>query len=263
MATEIKVDNKALRFLKKLHGRYYRYCVAIFLFIFYPFLYYYSRKPERYPVMNKFRKICGFLSSAAAGIFYRVKYEEPVDWSRTYIYCPNHSSNLDITAVTLAIHNNFHFIGKEALLNKFPLNIFFKTIDIPVNRDSKISSFRAFKKAAENLKQGMSIVIFPEGKIPDDYPPVLNEFKNGPFRLAIELNIPIIPVTSVNTWKVLWDTGLERGSRPGICEAYFHKPIETTDLTIEDADALRDRVFNLMNERLTNNAQVVDPVNAV
>jgi 1-acyl-sn-glycerol-3-phosphate acyltransferase len=235
--------------LKKLHGRCYRYSVAIFLFIFYPLLYLFSRKPGRYPLMNKVRKICGFLSSSVVGIFYRIDYEETIDWSRTYIICPNHASNLDITGTTLGMQNNFCYIGKEALLDKFPLNIFFQTIDIPVNRDSKMSSFRAFKKAEENLKQGMSLIIFPEGKIPDDYPPKLNPFKNGPFRLAIELKIPIVPVTCINTWKVLWDTGLEIGSNPGVCDIYFHKPIETKDMTVDDADRLKDDVFNIIDQK--------------
>ncbi len=248
--------------LKKLHARIYRALVAIFLFIFYPLLYFFSRKPGRYPLMNKVRQICGFLSSAFSGIFYRIEFEQPIDWSRTYIICPNHASNLDITGTTLAIKNNFHYIGKEALLDKFPLNIFFKTIDIPVNRESKMSSFRAFKKAEENLRSGMSLVIFPEGKIPDDYPPQLNPFKNGPFRLAIELKLPIIPVTCINTWKVLWDTGLEIGSNPGICDIYFHKPIETTHMTVDDADALKDMVFNTIDQKFSS-ANNLKPSTAV
>ncbi len=238
-------------FFKKLHARFYRYSVATFIYLFYPILYFLSRKPGRYPAMNKIRKLCGWLSSSIAGIRYTYEFEEPINWSRTYIICPNHSSSLDITGVTLMMKNNFCFIGKEEFVRNPALGIFFKTIDIPVNRESKISSFRAFKKAGERLQGGMSVIIFPEGKIPKDYPPSLNEFKNGPFRLAIELKIPIIPVTSKDTWRILWDTGLVMGSTPGVCKLHVHKVIETAHLTLDDADDLRDRVFNLMNERLT------------
>ncbi len=239
-------------FFRKLHARFYRYSVATFIYIFYLVLYFLSRKASRYPAMNKIRQLCGRLSSGIAGIRYRYEFEEPIDWSRTYIICPNHSSSLDITGVTLMMKNNFCFIGKEEFVRNPALGIFFKTIDIPVNRESKISSFRAFKRAGERLQSGMSVVIFPEGKIPKDYPPSLSEFKNGPFRLAIELKIPIIPVTSKDTWKVLWDTGLEKGSSPGVCTLHVHKVIETAELGLDDADDLRDRVFNLMNERLTS-----------
>lgn len=245
--------------LKKLHARFYRYSVGFFIALFYPFLYYYSRKPERYAVMNQLRRFCSWCSSAISGIFYRVDYEQPVDWSRTYVVCPNHSSSLDVTACNMALKNNFHYIGKDAFLKNWALAIFFKSMDIPVNRDSKISSFKAFKKAAENLKDGRTLVIFPEGKIPDDYPPQLNEFKNGPFRLAIELGLPILPVTCMDNWKLIWDTGLETGGRPGVSHVYVHKPIETSGLTIDDADKLKDEVFAVIDQkfRAANNFPIL------
>ena len=140
-------------------------------------------------------------------------------------------------------------MGKDELLESFVTRLFFQTVDIPVNRESKMSSFRAFKKAAERLTTGTTMIIFPEGKIPDDYPPQLHEFKNGPFRLAIELKIPIIPVTLSDTWKVLWDTGTEKGSKPGICNIFVHQPVETAHLIIDDADALRDKVHNIINQK--------------
>lgn len=239
-------------FFKKVHARFYRYSVGFFIALFYPFLYYYSRKPERYAGMNRVRQICSWCSSSIAGIFYRVKYEQPIDWGRTYIVCPNHTSNLDVTACNMALKNNFHYIGKDAFLKNWALKIFFTSIDIPVNRDSKISSFKAFKKGAENLQAGRTLVIFPEGKIPDDYPPKLNEFKNGPFRLAIELKIPIIPVTCMDNWKLIWDTGLKTGGRPGIAHVFVHKPIETAHLTVDDADMLKDQVFNTIDKKFTS-----------
>jgi 1-acyl-sn-glycerol-3-phosphate acyltransferase len=235
--------------LKKLHARFYRYSVGFFIALFYPFLYFYSRKPERYATMNQLRRLCSFCSSSISGIFYTVEYEQPIDWSRTYVVCPNHTSSLDVTACNRALKNNFHYMGKDAFLKNWALAIFFKTMDIPVNRDSKMSSFRAFKKAAENLQEGRTLVIFPEGKIPDDYPPQLNEFKNGPFRLAIELGLPIIPITCMDNWKLIWDTGLETGGRPGIGHVYVHKPIETTSMTVEDADKLKDDVFSIIDQK--------------
>lgn len=130
------------------------------------------------------------------------------------------------------------------------LGFFFRTIDITVNRESKMSSFRAFKQAAERIQNGVTVVIFPEATIPNDYPPVLYPFKNGAFRLAIELQVPIIPVTSLDTWKVLWDTGSKYGSSPGICNIFVHKPIETAHLTLDDADTLRDEVYETIKQKL-------------
>lgn len=236
--------------LKKLHTYIYMVNVALFYVLVFPFLYLLSRKKANYPAMNKLRRVWGFLSSSFSGIFYSFSYEQPIDWSKPYIICPNHTSNLDITAMSILVKNNYCFMGKEELADEFATRLFFKTVDIPVNRDSKMSSFRAFKAAGERLAEGTSVIIFPEGKIANDYPPVLQEFKNGPFRLAIEYKVPIIPVSQPNTWKLLWDSGLKFGSKPGICNIFVHKPINTANLTTDDADALRDRVFNIINQKL-------------
>jgi 1-acyl-sn-glycerol-3-phosphate acyltransferase len=153
--------------------------------------------------------------------------------------------------MAILVNNNCSFMGKEELKEGLVTGLFFRSIDIPVNRDSNISAFRAFKKAAEKLKEGITMIIFPEGKIGDEYPPILHQFKNGPFRLAIELKVPIIPVSSVNTWKMLWDDGTKYGTRPGICNIYVHTPIQTANLTLDDADDLRNEVYKTITEKLT------------
>lgn len=236
--------------LKRIHTHFYRYSVAFFFILVWPILYYLSRKQRRFKYINGFRRFIILMSTIVSGIFFRISYEEEIDWKRTYIIIGNHSSNLDVSAICIATKNNHCFIGKEELLSNMVLGFFFRTIDITVNRDSKISSFRAFKTAAERLKNEVSVVIFPEATIPEEYPPVLYPFKNGAFKLAIELKIPILPVTSLDTWKVLWDTGIEYGSRPGICNIFVHKPIETTHLTLDDADTLRDEVHDIIKQKL-------------
>lgn len=141
-------------------------------------------------------------------------------------------------------------MGKEELMKNPLLGIFFSTIDIAVSRSSKISSFRAFKKAADNLESGMSLIIFPEGKIDDVYPPILQDFKSGPFRLAIEKNIPIVPVSITNVWKVMWDDGSKYGTRPGIVDIYVHEPILTSILAVENDEVLKNEVYNKINSKL-------------
>ncbi len=200
--------------------------------------------------MNQLRRVWGFVSSACVGFFFKFEYEAPVDWSKTYIICANHTSNLDIPAMCILVNNNCSFIGKETLKDGLVTSLFFRSVDIPVNRDSKMSSYRAFKMAAERLKSGVSMIIFPEGGIADNYPPTLHEFKNGPFKLAIDLKVPIIPVSSSDTWKKLWDDGTKYGTRPGVCHFYVHKPIPTDQLLPADADALRDKVYELLANRL-------------
>ena len=235
--------------IKRIHTLFYRYSVAFFFLLVWPVLYFLARKKERYKYIDGFRKFIIFCSTTISGIFFRVKYEAPVNWGRTYVICANHTSNLDVSAISMAAKNNLCFMGKEELLDNMVLGYFFRTIDITVNRESKISAFRAFKLAAERLKSGATVIIFPEATIPQEYPPQLHPFKNGAFRLAIELKIPVLPITSIDTWKVLWNTGMEKGSKPGICNIFVHRPIETAHLTLDDADALHDEVYGIIKQK--------------
>ncbi len=239
-----------INFLKKIHTNFYKASVVFFFMLLWPIAIFLKKKKERYKHINQFRRVISFLSTAVSGIFFKIKYETDIDWSKTYVIIGNHTSNLDVLAINLAAKNNHSFIGKEELKYKIVLRYFFNTIDITVNRESKISSFKAFKLAAEKLEKGISVVIFPEATIPLVYPPQLNPFKNGAFRLAIEMKAPIIPITSLDTWKVFWNTGSQFGSRPGISHIFVHKPIETAHLTLDDADTLRDNVHNLIKEKL-------------
>jgi 1-acyl-sn-glycerol-3-phosphate acyltransferase len=237
--------------LRQLHRSYYLFILLLLSVLFYPFLYLAASNEKWYGYLNTLRILHSRLSSLLSGISYNFAYETPLQENQTYIYCANHTSNLDIMIMCVLAKRNFHFMGKDELLKHPILKFFFRSIDIPVNRDSRISAFRAFSKAGHNLKAGMSLIIFPEGGISDhQYPPRLMEFKNGPFRLAIENNIPIVPVSITNAWKLMWDDGSNTGSRPGRCDIYIHKPIFTQSLLAGDDVLLKDEVFKLIESKL-------------
>jgi len=242
-----------MKLLKRIHYFYFIFWILLLFVLFSPFYFIFTKHPKYYQTLNKLRALNSFLCTAVAGVFFRFEFEKQLDANETYIYCANHTSNLDIVLFCLLAKGRFHFMGKEELTKNPVLGMFFKTIDIAVSRESKISAFRAFKKAGENLERGMSLIIFPEGKIDDLYPPILHEFKNGPFRLAIEKNIPIVPVSSINIWELMWDDGVKYGTRPGIGHVYIHEPISTRVLGVESAEELRDHVFNKINSKLTKN----------
>lgn len=187
-----------------------------------------------------------------SGIFFNFKYEKYLDSNKTYIYCANHVSNLDIMYLSMIGKGRFHFMGKQELLTHPILSIFFKSIDVPVDRSSRMSSFRAFMRAGENLKTGMDLIIFPEGRIDDVYPPKLQEFKSGPIRLALQLQIPIVPISSVNLWKIMWDDGFKFGSRPGIADIYVHAPIEPVVFEGWDEDQLKAFVYEKIKSKINS-----------
>lgn len=231
--------------MKHLHRNVYLAFVAIFFFIFWPVLYFLGKDSfNNFSTLVRLRRLIALLSSTAAGIGYKVRFDEPVDWSRNYIICANHTSNLDITALMKVCKSDFSFMGKEELLNNPVTGFFFNTIDIPVNRSSKMSAYKAFKQAEDYLNEGKSIAIFPEGGISDEYPPKLQLFKNGVFKLAMDLNIPILPVVIEDAWKIHWDDGSKYGTKPGRVHVRVLKPVEVSDLNLS-ADELHQMVYGL------------------
>lgn len=234
-------------FFRHLHRIYVLLVILLFFVLFYPFYRVAASKPESYDRLNRLRVLNSRLCSLFGGLFFRFHYAAGPLPAGQYIYCGNHTSNLDIMIFCILAKERFCFMGKNELLKNPVLKLFFETIDIHVNRDSRISAFRAFKLAAERLKDGMSLIIFPEGKIDDDhYPPVLGEFKNGPFRLAIDAKIPIVPVKADNVWKLMWDTGAKYGTRPGSCDIYVYAPVYTENLVPDDAEQLKQTIFDLI-----------------
>lgn len=239
-----------LKLLRKIHFFYFTFWILCSFVLFSPFYFIFTKHERYYLILNKLRAVNAWICTAFSGVFFKFEFEKPLNKNQTYIYCANHASNLDIILFCLLAKGRFHFMGKEELTKNPILGMFFRTIDIAVSRKSKISAFKAFKKAGENLEQGMSLIIFPEGMISDVYPPILHEFKNGPFRLAIEKNIPIVPVSSINVWELMWDNGFKHGTRPGVGKIYIHEPISTRILGVESADILKEEVFKKINSKL-------------
>lgn len=238
-----------LIFLKKIHRLLYFISVLFFFSICFPFLYFLSKNPNKhYSSIVWFRKWISILSVHLVGIRFNIEYEEAIDWSKPYIICPNHTSILDITALTYLCPQEFSFIGKVELLKNPVTRIFFKSIDIPVNRQSKISAFKAFKRATELLHEGKSVVIFPEGKIDEEFPPVLHKFKAGAFKMAIENNIPILPVVIHNAWEILWDDGGRFGSKPGVIKISVLKPITYDNSSSQKYDSIEIEVYEKMKK---------------
>jgi len=199
-----------------------------------------------------FRKWISLCATASVGIRFKVQEEVPIDWNKPYVICPNHTSILDITALNYACPRPFSFMGKIELLKNPVTRIFFKTVDIAVDRNSKVSAFKAFKKADTLVKTGKSIVIFPEGKIDDEYPPRLHKFKSGSFRIALENQVQILPVVIHDAWHVLWDNGMKFGSMPGTIHISILRPIDTKNIGTAEYEVLQQQVYANMQHHLSS-----------
>ena len=164
------------------------------LIIMFPILLISISKKSWYPFFFKLARFWAKLILYGMGFIPSRTYEQKPKPGHSYMFIANHTSMIDIMLMLHTIKNPFVFVGK-AELAKIPIfGFFYKRTCILVDRNNASSRKAVFESAKKRLDTGISICIFPEGGVPDDESVVLDVFKDGAFRLAIEHQIPIVPI---------------------------------------------------------------------
>jgi 1-acyl-sn-glycerol-3-phosphate acyltransferase len=164
----------------------------------------------------------------------------------------NHTSYLDIFLLPSILPNHpFAFLGKAEIL-KYPIvRTYFKALNIPVYRKDKAKAGQALGQAKKAMEGGWSIVIFPEGTIPEENIPQMYPFKNGAFRLAKNLNVPILPLTFTQNFHLFSDpTHILGPAHPGVVEVHIHPFISVEEIAACSAEEISDKCFELIEAPL-------------
>ena len=213
-----------------------------------PFLIVSILKEEWYPYFFVMARIWAKGILLGMGFHYVVEREDELESHKSYMLVANHTSMLDIMLMLALVKNPFVFVGKKELA-KIPLfGFFYKRTCILVDRNSPKSRMEVFERAQKRLSQGMSICIFPEGGVPEDESIVLDEFKDGAFRLALEHQIPIVPITFADNKKRMSYTFFS-GS-PGLLRAKIHYFIETKGKILDNKKELKEATRTVILKQL-------------
>lgn len=191
-------------------------------------------------------------------IFMPIKVEgkENIKKGQPYIFAANHFSYLDIAMMGF-IPGDVVYIGKSSI-RKVPLfGYYFKKLHIAVNRSSIKSRSEVLVRAKNAISKGSSIVIFPEGGITTGMPPHMNKFKDGAFSLAIDKQIPLIPVTLSFNYLILPDDGrLLLNFKKG--KIVIHPPIQTLGLTSKDLSSIKNKCYYTIQDQLWEDNNLLD-----
>ncbi len=186
----------------------------------------------------------------------KVIYEEKLDPNQRYLFCANHFSYLDIPTIGLLNHN-FKFIGKSSL-RKVPIwGYMYGRLHVLVDRESLRSRYGSLLEAREAIQRGFSMAFFPEGGIISPNPPKMARFKEGSFRLAVEEQIPIVPITIPFNHIILPDEK-SLTIRPGRVVMKVHQPIWPSDNTDQAIKEIRDKVNNQIQTELNKQNNISD-----
>ena len=244
---------KWLSYLLSSIWRLWFLLIFILVFIlFMPALFFFTALVKNEIIVAKLCRYWSKLTLYLSFIFPKIEWEEKLNKKEQYIFCPNHVSTLDIPFILAVLPVPLQYIGK-AELAKIPLfGYFFKNNSVIVDRENKRNAYSAFLKAGEKLKMGISMCIFPEGGIPKS-DVFLKKFKNGPFRLALDQNIKIVPITMPDS-KNMFPEQYFKG-RPGIVRIKIHKAIAPNSLEEKSIKYFNLSVYNTIFEQLKNYEQ--------
>ncbi|WP_343910900.1 lysophospholipid acyltransferase family protein [Aquimarina litoralis] len=242
-----------LRYILILLWRIWFYIMmGVPIIILFPVLLILTSREEWYAKFFVVARFWAKIVLYGSGFIPKVKKEGEVDRNRSYMFVANHTSMADIMLMLYCVKNPFVFVGKKELA-KIPIfGFFYKRTCILVDRSSQKSRKEVFDRAQERLKGGTSICIFPEGGVPDDESVMLDEFKDGAFRLAIDHQIPILPLTFLDNKKRFSYTFFS-GS-PGLMRAFVHNEIPTKDFTQDQKKELKNKTRTVILNKLSSNS---------
>lgn len=173
---------------------------------------------------------------------------ENIPPDHTVLFCANHPSAMDIPLMFVCLPVQFRFAAKRSLFHMPFLGWHLRRSGhIPVDREHPKKAIQSLEKAAERIRAGTPVLMFPEGHRSREGG--LGTFKSGSFYLAIQAGVPLIPITINGTRRVLKPDSLH--IHPGVVEVIIHPPIPTQGLGLGDVNALSLRVREAVLSRFT------------
>ena len=184
-------------------------------------------------------RIWGKLCLIANGVRLKIEGLEHLQKEGPYIFMVNHQGSYDIFSILGYLPFQFKWLAKKELFSIPVLGWGMTAVGyISIDRAGTRETVEAMNRAARKIREGMSVVIFPEGsRSPDGF---IQPFKKGGFTLAIKSKVPIVPMAIAGSREII-SKGTMRVS-PGDIRVRIGQPIETEDCSMKDRTSLMERV---------------------
>lgn len=169
----------------------------------------------------------------------RVEADGLENLSEPVVLMSNHHSVFDITALIHSLPLEWKFVAKKELLWIPFFGWGLACADqVIIDRSNRERSVTSLRRAAERVRGGANVIVFPEGTRSQDVG--LGEFKSGGFHLAIQAGVPVVPVSVSGSRRITPKHSLRIES--GRIRVHYGKPIPTAELTTEDRNRLKELV---------------------
>jgi 1-acyl-sn-glycerol-3-phosphate acyltransferase len=188
---------------------------------------------------------------AVCGVKVIVEGLEKVDFSRNYIYVSSHASFFDIPAVLVGIPDQIRIVYKKELewVPIWGWALKLGGVYISIDRKKGQDAVQSLEKAAEKMRKGASVLLFPEGtRSPDGN---LQPFKRGAFNLAMKAGVPIVPLAINGSFNIMTRHSWKINS--GTITLVLDTPIQIPQANGKETELqLRDTVHNIVQRNYRN-----------
>jgi 1-acyl-sn-glycerol-3-phosphate acyltransferase len=190
----------------------------------------------------------------SCGIRVEAEGLENVDPQRAYVFMSNHQSVMDVGALVLTLPVSWRFVAKRELA-WIPLFGWAMWLGghVIINRGRNDRAVASLRRAAERIRGGVNVIIFPEGTRSETAE--MRPFKSGGFHLALEAGVPILPV-SISGSRRLTPKGSLR-VESGLVRVRYGKPIETRGVALAEREHLKQEVRDAIVAGLDPGLQAV------
>lgn len=180
-------------------------------------------------------RFCIRVAGLLCGVRVRTHGKEKILPGATYVFLSNHQGNSDAPVLAHAIPRDWRALIKKEVMRLPVLSLVLKQVKmVPIDRSDPQKSRNSIEMGIRLLKEGYSFIAFPEGTRSRDGR--LREFKKGVFIMALKAQVPIVPISIVNSNRI--QPPGKYAIRPGVVDVIFHDPIPTENMGTEDRDRL-------------------------
>jgi 1-acyl-sn-glycerol-3-phosphate acyltransferase len=220
--------------------------LGLLAFVTFPF----DRKGK---VIHRYARLWGKVALWANRVKVKVEGMEHLKEEGPYIFMSNHQGSYDIFALLGHLPFQFKWLAKKEL---FSIPFFGWTMAvagyISIDRKGTRETVEAMNKAAERIRDGMSVVIFPEGSRSQDG--TIQPFKKGGFTLAIKAKVPIVPLALTGSREIMPKDRLT--ATAGEIRIRMGQPIETARYSIKNRKDLMEKVREMILKNFRSFSEV-------
>ena len=176
-----------------------------------------------------------------------IEGKENVDRNKTYLVVGNHKSQMDPVMAYYAMHIPCSAVGKSTLFKSKMLTLIGNTFGaVPLNRENDREAIKSLNIAIKNIKNGLSMIIYPEGGILSRDYEEMRDLRAGAYKIALKTGVPVLPISTIGSSKI----ASKKWYQKKVVKIIIHKPVEKEEYEGMSTTELGQKCMEIINSSI-------------